>query len=231
MSKLNRIVIDPELFQGEPCIKGARIPVSFILELVRAGKTSEEIVRDYPKLEPEDIKQASTFSMDPYEQSRVKAPVSCLRCLEPIEPPYARCPNCGLTLDVDMMQTLRDNAFDSASELIIRAVYGRREEKGKIRSYYVGPPEGWVVYLTSIVLAAILGGLSYDAFKKVASNLGSVFRKRFSRELPDEKQLGHLYRDLKVLLEKTANIELEVKRLEEYLRSLAVGEANQHTIE
>ena len=59
MNKLDRITIDPQVFQGEPCIRGLRIPVSLIIKLISAGKTPEDILKDYPELESEDIKQAS----------------------------------------------------------------------------------------------------------------------------------------------------------------------------
>jgi uncharacterized protein (DUF433 family) len=59
MNKLDRITIDPQVFQGEPCIRGLRIPVSLIIKLISAGKTPEDIIKDYPELESEDIKQAS----------------------------------------------------------------------------------------------------------------------------------------------------------------------------
>ena len=59
MNKLDRITIDPQVFQGGPCIRGLRIPVSLIIKLISAGKTPEDILKDYPELESEDIKQAS----------------------------------------------------------------------------------------------------------------------------------------------------------------------------
>jgi uncharacterized protein (DUF433 family) len=40
---------------AKACIRGMRIPVSLILNLVANGKTTEEIIEDYPYLEPEDI--------------------------------------------------------------------------------------------------------------------------------------------------------------------------------
>ena len=62
MNKLDRITIDPEVFQGEPCIRGMRIPVSLIVKLVSGGKTPQDILRDYPELEEEDIRQALEFA-------------------------------------------------------------------------------------------------------------------------------------------------------------------------
>lgn len=62
MSKLNRVTVDPQVFQGQPCIRGMRIPVSLIVKLVSAGKTTDEIIDDYPELEKEDIRQALEFA-------------------------------------------------------------------------------------------------------------------------------------------------------------------------
>ncbi|MBE0415463.1 MAG: DUF433 domain-containing protein [Dehalococcoidia bacterium] len=62
MYRLDRITIDPKVFQGEPCIRGMRIPVSLIVKLVSAGKTPQDILGDYPELEQEDIKQSLEFA-------------------------------------------------------------------------------------------------------------------------------------------------------------------------
>jgi uncharacterized protein (DUF433 family) len=62
MNKLDRITIDPKVFQGEPCIRGLRIPVSLIVKLISAGKTPADILKDYPELENQDIKQSLEFA-------------------------------------------------------------------------------------------------------------------------------------------------------------------------
>ena len=59
---LNRITIDPEVMSGQPCIRGLRIPVPFILRLLASGKTISQILKDYPDLEEEDIRQALSFA-------------------------------------------------------------------------------------------------------------------------------------------------------------------------
>ncbi len=61
MNKLDRISIDPGVFEGEPCIRGLRIPVSLIIKLISAGKSAEDILKDYPELEKEDIKQSLEY--------------------------------------------------------------------------------------------------------------------------------------------------------------------------
>lgn len=55
MTHLNRITVDPHQCGGNPCIRGLRIRVKDILELLAAGSTSQEILEDYPWLEAQDI--------------------------------------------------------------------------------------------------------------------------------------------------------------------------------
>ncbi len=57
---LDRITINPEVMSGQPCIRGLRIPVSFILRLLASGKTVHQILDDYPELEKEDIRQVQS---------------------------------------------------------------------------------------------------------------------------------------------------------------------------
>ena len=60
--KLDRITVDPNVCFGKPCIRGLRIPVHLIVDLVAAGKSAAEIIDDYPELEPEDVKQALEYA-------------------------------------------------------------------------------------------------------------------------------------------------------------------------
>jgi uncharacterized protein (DUF433 family) len=52
---LSRITLNPEICHGKPTIRNRRYTVDMILDLLSAGMTSEEILRDYPALEKEDI--------------------------------------------------------------------------------------------------------------------------------------------------------------------------------
>jgi uncharacterized protein (DUF433 family) len=52
---LDRITINPDQCGGRPCIRGMRIRVSDVLDLLAAGQTHEEILEAYPYLEPDDI--------------------------------------------------------------------------------------------------------------------------------------------------------------------------------
>jgi uncharacterized protein (DUF433 family) len=55
MSELRRVTVDPDQCGGRPCIRGLRIRVKDVLDLLAAGASRDEIVADYPLLEPEDI--------------------------------------------------------------------------------------------------------------------------------------------------------------------------------
>jgi uncharacterized protein (DUF433 family) len=50
-----RIAIDPEILAGKPVIRGTRLAVEFMLDLLAAGQTEAELLRNYPGIEREDI--------------------------------------------------------------------------------------------------------------------------------------------------------------------------------
>ncbi|MCL4396162.1 MAG: DUF433 domain-containing protein [Chloroflexi bacterium] len=58
----DRITVDPEIMAGKPCIRGMRVTVALVLNLLAGGMKPEDIIRDYPYLEPEDIRQALTYA-------------------------------------------------------------------------------------------------------------------------------------------------------------------------
>jgi uncharacterized protein (DUF433 family) len=57
-----RITTNPRVLHGEPCIRGLRIPVHLVVEMVAAGMTHEDILRNYPDLEPADIQAALDYA-------------------------------------------------------------------------------------------------------------------------------------------------------------------------
>lgn len=61
MNKLNRITYDPNIMGGRACIRGMRITVSLIVNLVANGLSKEEIIASYPYIESEDISQALQY--------------------------------------------------------------------------------------------------------------------------------------------------------------------------
>lgn len=62
METLDRITFDSQIMGGRACIRGMRIPVSVIVGQLAHGATMEEILADYPDLEPEDVRQALRYA-------------------------------------------------------------------------------------------------------------------------------------------------------------------------
>jgi len=62
MPKLDRITADPPILGGKACIRGMRIAVSLVVNLVANGMSTAEIIAEYPDLEPEDIRQALQYA-------------------------------------------------------------------------------------------------------------------------------------------------------------------------
>jgi len=62
MSALERITVNPDVCGGRPCIRGLRIRVKDVLDLLAAGASREEILADYPYLEPDDITAVLEFA-------------------------------------------------------------------------------------------------------------------------------------------------------------------------
>ena len=64
----DRIIVEPNLHHGDPCIKGTRIPVSVIVGSLADGMTQEEIQESYPQLTEEDIRAALSYAADVLDQ-------------------------------------------------------------------------------------------------------------------------------------------------------------------
>lgn len=62
MLHLDCITFDPNVMGGKACIRGMRITVALVVNLVANGMTVDEIIADYPDLEPEDINQALRYA-------------------------------------------------------------------------------------------------------------------------------------------------------------------------
>ncbi|MBI2403367.1 MAG: DUF433 domain-containing protein [Gemmatimonadetes bacterium] len=58
----DRITFDPQIMGGRACIRGMRITVSLVVNMVANGMPTEEILREYPDLEVEDIQQALQYA-------------------------------------------------------------------------------------------------------------------------------------------------------------------------
>ena len=58
----DRVVVDPRVLGGKPVIRGTRIPVYFILELLANGWSVDDILREYPHLTREDVLAAIRYA-------------------------------------------------------------------------------------------------------------------------------------------------------------------------
>ena len=59
---LDRITFDPNIMGGRACIRGMRITVSQVVNLIANGMTTAEVIRDYPYLEEEDVRQGLRYA-------------------------------------------------------------------------------------------------------------------------------------------------------------------------
>jgi uncharacterized protein (DUF433 family) len=66
----DRIVIDPNILIGKPIIKGTRIAVAFLVELLAEGWTHQQILKNYPHLTAEDIQAALHYASDMMKQEK-----------------------------------------------------------------------------------------------------------------------------------------------------------------
>ncbi len=58
----DRITFDPQILGGRACVRGMRLPISVILGQVAHGATVQEVLRDFPDLQKEDIQQALEYA-------------------------------------------------------------------------------------------------------------------------------------------------------------------------
>jgi uncharacterized protein (DUF433 family) len=59
-----RITLDPNVMVGKPVIRGTRIPVELIVRMLAQGVPEEEILIEYPRLQPADIRAALTYAAE-----------------------------------------------------------------------------------------------------------------------------------------------------------------------
>ena len=76
MPTLTRITHDPNLMGGKPCIRGLRVTVGTLVGLVAAGHSNGEILRLYPYLADEDIREALSYAAWRVEELEVPLAVA-----------------------------------------------------------------------------------------------------------------------------------------------------------
>ncbi len=74
MLQLARITLDPEVMGGKPCIRGMRVTVGTVVGLVASGYSREDILRLYPYLEEEDIREALAYAA--WRVEEIEVPVA-----------------------------------------------------------------------------------------------------------------------------------------------------------
>jgi uncharacterized protein (DUF433 family) len=72
---LDRIKIDPEICAGKPCIRGTRIWVSLILDLLAGGMSEDELRAEYPGLQHEDVLAAIAYGAEAARERIIPVPV------------------------------------------------------------------------------------------------------------------------------------------------------------
>jgi uncharacterized protein (DUF433 family) len=71
MNWQDRIVLDPAILTGKPTIKGTRIAVEFVVDLLARGWKTEDILREYDHLKPEDVQACLAYASDLLQSERV----------------------------------------------------------------------------------------------------------------------------------------------------------------
>ena len=76
---LKRITIDPDKCFGKPCIRGQRIWVSLILDMLADGMTMEDVIENYPDLQREDILACIAYGSEMARERFVEIPIESAR--------------------------------------------------------------------------------------------------------------------------------------------------------
>ena len=74
MKTLTRITRDPAVMGGRPCIRGLRVTVGTLVGLMAAGRSTEEILKAYPYLAEEDLREALAYAA--WRSEEVEVPLN-----------------------------------------------------------------------------------------------------------------------------------------------------------
>lgn len=69
--KFRRITVNPKQMGGVPCIRGLRIPVATVVEMIADGMAEAEILKAYPDLEPGDVHEALHYAAEAVREREV----------------------------------------------------------------------------------------------------------------------------------------------------------------
>ena len=76
MAPFARISVDPNRMNGQPCVRDLRLTVRRVLEALAIYPDREELLREYPELEPEDIRQALAYAATALDDKVIEIPKS-----------------------------------------------------------------------------------------------------------------------------------------------------------
>ncbi len=76
MNRFNRITINPALVNGQPCIRGMRLTVKRVVEAVALYPNRDELFREYPELDAEDVRQGLDFAACNLDDSVIQLEVA-----------------------------------------------------------------------------------------------------------------------------------------------------------
>ena len=79
---MGRITFNPNVLGGKPIIKGTRISVDFILELLSSGMSIDEILKDYKHLKKEDILESLDYASKVIKREEVISPIAAKRKID-----------------------------------------------------------------------------------------------------------------------------------------------------
>ena len=69
--KFTRITVDPGVMDGVPCIRGLRIPVATVVEMVAQGMNEDEVLVAFPDLEREDIYETLRYAAEAVREREI----------------------------------------------------------------------------------------------------------------------------------------------------------------
>jgi len=69
--RFDRITTDPDQMGGLPCIRGLRIPVATVIDMVADGMAATNIIDAFPDLQPEDIEQALHYAAETVREREI----------------------------------------------------------------------------------------------------------------------------------------------------------------
>ncbi|MDY6892440.1 MAG: DUF433 domain-containing protein [Chloroflexota bacterium] len=69
--KFTRITVEPEKMGGVPCVRGLRIPVATVVGMVADGMSVEDILKSFPDLEPDDVRQSLQYAAEAVREREI----------------------------------------------------------------------------------------------------------------------------------------------------------------